>query len=91
MNHKRKRSIKHALAMLTIEEAATELAITPGMVRHRMRNGTLPYLCLGRTGDQLRLIRCELKTYAKRHRWELRWLQIVSTVVALVPAVRTVR
>ena len=73
--------------MMTIEEAARELRVTPGMVQGCIRSRKLPHFSLTDDGKTVRIIRCDLRSYALRNKWEHRRLQVAAAVVAAVSTV----
>lgn len=73
-----RRSLKYTLAMLTLEQAATELSVMPRLLCRPVKAGKLPCRRLGRCGEKTVVIRYELHSYARRNRWELWWLRLIS-------------
>lgn len=78
MQRKRKTPLRHALKMMTVEDAAKELLISVRQIRALIRTERLSCFRLGNSGETTRIIHCQLIAYAAQNPRQLRWLQLIS-------------
>lgn len=78
MKRLRKQSLRRALGMLTIEQAAIELSVTPRIINNEIQSGRLTCYGLGNSGKVIRIIRTDLQHFADRNPWNVRMMRAIA-------------